>query len=91
MRAVHLQISGRVQGVGYRHWTVKQARRLGLSGWVRNRPNGSVEAQAWGTDDAVSALIEACHQGPIAARVDAVDVSECRAGDETGFEQRPTD
>lgn len=90
MRAVHLHISGRVQGVGYRYWTVKQARRLGLCGWVRNRPNGSVEAQAWGAEDAVSSLIEACHQGPIAARVDAVDVRECSAGDDTNFEQRPT-
>lgn len=90
MRAVHLHITGRVQGVGYRHWAVKQARRLGLKGWVRNRPDGSVEARAWGSAEAVSALIDACHQGPIAARVDTVDVRESSAGPEAGFEQRPT-
>jgi acylphosphatase len=69
-----LSIKGRVQGVGYRDWAMETAQRLGLSGWVRNRIDRSVEALVVGDDDAVGRMIEACRHGPALARVDAVDV-----------------
>ena len=69
-----LAITGRVQGVGYRDWAMAAAQRLGLSGWVRNRADGSVEALVVGDDDAVGRMLEACRRGPTLARVDAVDV-----------------
>jgi acylphosphatase len=69
-----LAITGRVHGVGYRDWAVTTGRRLGLSGWVRNRSDGSVEALIAGEETAVGTMIEACRHGPAMARVDAVDV-----------------
>jgi len=69
-----LSISGRVQGVGYRDWAAATGQRLGLTGWVRNRTDGSVEALVVGDDEAVGKMIEACRRGPLSARVDAVDV-----------------
>jgi acylphosphatase len=65
-------VRGRVQGVGYRAWVERQARVSGLSGWVRNRRDGSVEALIAGPADVVAAMITACHRGPSSARVDAV-------------------
>ena len=70
---VHLLISGRVQGVGYRTWASKAARKLGLRGWVRNLTNGNVEAVAQGPKDAVDQFVGACQAGPMLARVTAVD------------------
>jgi acylphosphatase len=69
-----LTISGLVQGVGYRDWTMTAARRLGLSGWVRNRRDGSVEVLAVGEEKAVGAMIDACRHGPPMARVGSVDI-----------------
>lgn len=69
-----LIITGQVQGVGYRDWVVTTAQRLGLSGWVRNRRDGSVEALIVGDETAVGTMIDACRRGPTMARVDAVDV-----------------
>ncbi|MFZ5782988.1 MAG: acylphosphatase [Pseudomonadota bacterium] len=69
-----LTIAGRVQGVGYRDWTITTARRLSLAGWVRNRSDGSVEALLVGEDSAVGIMIEACRRGPPGARVDSIDV-----------------
>ena len=74
MLVIHLRIEGKVQGVGFRNWTAREARRRGLSGFVRNRSEGSVEAVFSGDADAVSALAEACGRGPIGARVERVDV-----------------
>jgi acylphosphatase len=84
-----LQVHGRVQGVGYRWAMVEQATQLGLSGWVRNRRDGSVEAMVAGAPEAVQRLIDWAQRGPPAARVTRVDVS-AGAGCYTGFEQRPT-
>ncbi len=87
----HLRINGRVQGVGYRWNMARQARALGLTGWVRNRLNGSVEAQATGPADAVQALIDWAHSGPELARVDEVVVSTPESPEPCqGFEQRET-
>jgi acylphosphatase len=69
-----LTITGRVQGVGYREWAMATAQRLGLSGWVRNRSDGAVEALIVGEDAVVGAMIEACRRGPAMARVDEIDV-----------------
>ncbi len=86
-----LAITGRVQGVGYRDWAVATGQRLGLSGWVRNRTDGSVEALIGGDDDAVGRMIEACRRGPPLARVDAVDVEPVDLDVlPAGFTRQPT-
>lgn len=66
---VQVAITGRVQGVGYRAWTRWKAESLGLSGWVRNRRTGEVEAVFSGSADAVDAMLAACREGPSGARV----------------------
>ena len=71
-----LYITGRVQGVAFRASTVATARALGLSGWVANRADGSVEAVAEGDDADVAAFVRWCHHGPPAARVDRVEVTD---------------
>jgi acylphosphatase len=67
-------ISGRVQGVGFRYFTVDVARRAGATGWVRNLPDGSVEAFVEGDDEAVTRIERAFRSGRRGARVDTVDV-----------------
>lgn len=86
----HLVITGRVQGVFYRGWMKEQASALGIDGWVRNRPEGSVEAVVAGAPEAVEAIIARCRQGPSAARVDHIAINEASAEDLEGFEQRAT-
>jgi acylphosphatase len=86
-----LVITGRVQGVGYRDWTMTTARRLGLAGWVRNRTDGAVEALIVGEDNAVGAMIDACRRGPPLAQVDNVDVEPVDLDVlPQGFTQLPT-
>jgi acylphosphatase len=86
-----LAIAGRVQGVGYRHWVMTTARRLGVTGWVRNRTDGSVEALIVGDDSAVGAMIDACRRGPAGARVDDVDIEPVDLDVlPEGFTQLPT-
>ena len=72
-------VRGRVQGVGFRWFVEREARLLGLSGWVRNNSDGSVEVLASGTADQLSALRSRLHQGPRAARVDNVDESDAQS------------
>ena len=90
MRTVRLRISGRVQRVGYRAWAIETALRLGLRGWVRNRADGSVEALVIGEEDKVEAMIEACRNGPFAARVSDVAVGEADDDGSDGFRPLPT-
>ncbi|MBB5985851.1 acylphosphatase [Sphingobium lignivorans] len=88
--AKHIRITGRVQGVFYRGWTVATARKLGLAGWVRNRLDGSVEAFVQGEDGQVEHFLMLARSGPPAAQVDAVRDSPASPGDHHLFEQRPT-
>jgi len=88
--AANLRIEGRVQGVGYRWWAVTEARRLGLSGWTRNRMDGSVEILAIGAPEAVAELEQACARGPSAARVAAVRRAPAEDDGSQGFGQGPT-
>jgi acylphosphatase len=81
------RISGKVQGVWYRAWTVEQATARGLLGWVRNRLDGSVEALFAGPADQVADMIEACRQGPKAARVANVAVEDFAGDIPEGFAQ----
>ncbi len=71
-KAIHLRVRGRVQGVGFRYATAQAARRLGVTGWVRNDTDGSVEVWAEGPPDAVDRLERFVRVGPMAATVDAV-------------------
>jgi len=87
MNARHLVIGGRVQGVGYRAWMVREARRLGLDGWVRNREDGTVEALVAGPEPAVLTLLAACRRGPVAARVDSIEESFAEPPAGPGFRQ----
>ena len=84
-----LAIRGRVQGVWFRESMRMEAERLGLTGWVRNRMDGSVEAVVQGASDAVDAIVGWAYRGPDAARVTDVEVSDA-GGDYAAFEKRPT-
>ena len=75
-RSVYVTITGRVQAVGFRAWTQRQASARGLSGWVCNRRGGTVEAVFAGEAEAVEAMLGASRIGPPGARVDAVVVKE---------------
>ena len=87
----HLRITGRVQGVGYRYSLLNEAVAAGLTGWVRNRHDGSVEAVLQGTREAIDKVIAWSRKGPPASRVDDVEVSlDPESRRYGGFEQRPT-
>lgn len=72
MRTRQIRVKGRVQGVGFRYALRDEAERRGITGWVRNRADGSVEALVCGDDQSVDALIAWARRGPAAARVDEV-------------------
>ena len=91
MRTVRAYITGRVQGVWFRAWTEREARRAGLSGWVRNRRDGTVEALFHGPEEAVAGMLKACHDGPPAARVETVRTEAEDPPDATGFTVLPTE
>lgn len=81
-------IAGRVQGVGFRDWLVEEARAHGLSGWVRNRPDGAVEALLAGEAGAVQEVLLACRRGPRLARVDSIEETLAEDPAEPGFFRR---
>jgi acylphosphatase len=74
LKQVQLFVRGRVQGVFFRASTQREAKRLGLTGWVKNRPDGGVEILAEGEEDGLKELIGWANRGPTAARVERVDV-----------------
>lgn len=88
--ARRVRITGKVQGVWFRAWTVEQANEFGLDGWVRNRLDGSVEAVVSGVSARVEAFIERCHRGSPASRVDRVEVEDTPGIVAAGFTQKPT-
>lgn len=73
LKQVHLLVRGRVQGVYFRASTQREARRLGLTGWVKNRSDGCVEIVAEGEEEGLKDLIGWANRGPTAARVERVD------------------
>ena len=87
MKTQRLQIEGRVQGVWFRESMCREAERLGVAGWVRNRPDGSVEAVVQGPTKAVDRLVEWARTGPPLARVDRLELGETE-GRFSGFEKR---
>jgi len=86
----HLIITGRVQGVGFRFYMERKARELGVTGWVRNRRDGAVEAMVQGSSGAVEAMIAWARRGPPSAVVSEVRVTEA-SGEFVTFEARPTE
>lgn len=80
-------ISGRVQMVWFRAWTVAEAKKRGLAGWVRNRKDGSVEALFSGEADAVEAMLGACREGPPKAAVIDIVIQPAEAPEAPGFHQ----
>ncbi len=88
MKAVHVTVTGRVQGVSFRWYAEERARELGVTGWVRNEPDGSVALHAEGADDAVDALVEWCRTGPALARVSNVAVRDASVTGASSFETR---
>lgn len=90
VHTIRVVISGRVQGVGFRAWTVATAASMGLQGWVRNRGDGTVEAIFSGRDESVISMVEACKVGPPASRVNAIECFTCKEEVSGPFMAKPT-
>ena len=87
--ARHISVTGRVQGVFFRAWTRDQAIELGVTGWVRNCPDGRVDMHIEGEDSAVQQLIARLHRGPPAAKVEDVHLWDVDTFEFEDFEVRP--
>ncbi len=87
---LRLLISGRVQGVGYRYWTVTEARKRGIAGWVRNLRDSRVEAVLHGAQEAVDDLCAACYKGPVFSEVTTIETMRGEYDGADIFEERPT-
>ena len=85
-KAVILKVYGKVQGVGYRYYTHKKANELGLNGYVRNKPDGSVYVEAEGDEDLLEKFIHWCEEGPTWARVTKVEQQFVPLTGHSGFE-----
>ena len=88
MKAVTVKVTGRVQGVSFRWYAVQEAERLGVAGWVRNEPDGSVAAHVEGDDAAVDAMVAWCRRGPSYASVRDVAVTDAQVSGAHGFDIR---
>lgn len=87
-KAVEVRVRGRVQGVSFRMYAEQRAADLGVAGWVRNEPDGSVAAQVEGDQDAVDAFVDWCRQGPPYARVEGVETTPVPVTGATSFRVR---
>ncbi len=90
MTTLHLLISGRVQGVGFRDWMLREAARHGVSGWVRNSGAAQVEAVIQGDPAAVAAILAACRIGPPYGQVTQVETAPHPPLDRSGFMRLPS-
>jgi len=90
VEARHILVSGIVQGVGYRIFTERAARELGLAGWVRNLHDGRVEIVAEGASEQLDRFVEKCRRGPRSAEVSEVAVTTMKAQSMVAFTMRPT-
>jgi acylphosphatase len=86
--AKHVGVTGRVQGVFFRAWMREQAANLGVTGWVRNCPDGRVDAHIEGEEAAVEQLVQRLHRGPPSAQVEDVHLWDVESGDFDSFEVR---
>ena len=84
----YVRITGRVQGVFFRAWSKQQAQSLGVTGWIRNCPDGTVETKLAGDEEAVVQLIDRLREGPPGAKVDHVEVADVAAEVFDRFEVR---
>jgi len=87
-KAVSVRVTGRVQGVSFRWYAVQEAEQHGVTGWIRNEPDGSVAAHLEGDDDAVDAMVDWCRHGPSYATVRDVAVTEARPTGADAFDIR---
>jgi len=76
MKTIHIIVTGRVQGVGFRYFTIARAKSLGIRGWVRNLPDGSVETLIHGQDEAIDEMIGLLREGPLTAVVADLKIEE---------------
>ncbi|MBN2556102.1 MAG: acylphosphatase [Anaerolineales bacterium] len=81
-KQIHLVVSGRVQGAGFRYFTYESALQFGITGWVRNRPDRRVEILASGTEENLEQFLREVHRGPNASQVDSVEVSSSPINEE---------
>lgn len=87
-RSVDALVTGRVQGVAFRHYAEREARRLGVGGWVRNEPDGSVAVHLEGTTEAVASMLDWLRHGPPSADVERVGVTDSPMTGATSFDVR---
>ena len=90
LTTLRMKIEGSVQAVGYRHFAITEANRLGLDGWVRNRSDGTVEALISGDTKKVEQFIMACAKGPPGSRVNNFELHKAEPPAEKGFHRRPS-
>lgn len=86
METIHITVHGRVQGVGFRWYTVQTANRLGVTGWVRNKPDGTVEVEATASKPTLDTFTHALRDGPTMSRVTQVQVAKAAYQAHAGFE-----
>ena len=87
---LRLRIEGFVQAVGFRNFTIEEARKLGLDGWVRNRSDGTVEVLVSGANATVEIFVGVCMRGPVGSRVNNVEMHSAEPPADKGFRRRPS-
>lgn len=88
MKRLKIKISGRVQGVAFRHYAQTRANQTGIKGYVKNMPDGTVEIEAEGEEKALDEFLSWCHRGPDAAKVENVNIQEIPVKDDKSFKIR---